>query len=101
MLMLHKGFELVARENLAQVPVPEARGIHRPVPHYVLTETVVGTAERLGLSLQEESWGLASDGIRLYGALGIDATVYGLVNAVARARRRLHCDGRSQNDENK
>ncbi len=99
--MLHKGCRQVERAELRDIPVPEARGRHRPVPHHVLAETVVGTAERLGLALQKESWGLASDGMRLYGALGIDATAYGLVNAVARARGRLHYDGRSQNDGNK
>ncbi len=73
MLMLHKGCRQVERAELTDIPVPEARGRHRPVPHHVLAETVVGTAERLGLALQKESWGLSREGMRLYGALVEDA----------------------------
>ena len=72
MLMLHKGCRRVARADLADIPVPEASGRHMPVPHNVLADTVVGTAEDLGLPLRKESWGLSDDGMRLYGALDFD-----------------------------
>jgi len=72
MLMLHKGCRRVARADLADIPVPEASGRHMPIPHHVLAETVVGTAENLGLPLRSESWGLSDDGMRLYGALDFD-----------------------------
>ncbi len=72
MLKLHKGCRKVARADLADIPVPEASGRHMPVPHHVLADTVVGTAEDLGLPLRSESWGLSDDGMRLYGALDFD-----------------------------
>ena len=72
MLMLHKGCRRVVRADLADIPVPEASGRHMPVPHHVLADTVVGTAEDLGLPLRSESWGLSDDGMRLYGALDFD-----------------------------
>ena len=59
MLMLHKGCRKVARADLADIPVPEASGRHMPVPHHVLADTVVATAEDLGLPLRSESWGLS------------------------------------------
>ncbi len=72
MLMLHKGCRRVVRADLADIPVPEASGRHLPVPHHVLADTVVATAEDLGLPLRSESWGLSDDGMRLYGALDFD-----------------------------
>jgi hypothetical protein len=72
MLMLHKGCKCVARADLADVPVPEASGRHMPVPHHVLADAVVATAEDLGLPLRNEAWGLSEDGMRLYGALDFD-----------------------------
>jgi len=72
MLMLHKGCRRVARTDLADIPVPEASGRHMPVPHHVLADTVVATAEGLGLPLRNESWGISKDGMRLFGALDFD-----------------------------
>jgi hypothetical protein len=43
-----------------------------PVPHQVLADTVVATAEGLGLPLRKESWGISDDGMRLFGALDFD-----------------------------
>jgi hypothetical protein len=72
MLMLHKGCRRVARSDLIDVPVPGASGRHVPVPHHVLADTVLATAEGLGLPLRKESWGISKDGMRLYGALDFD-----------------------------
>ncbi|MHC5057164.1 MAG: DUF932 domain-containing protein [Planctomycetota bacterium] len=72
MLMLHKGCRKVARADLADIPVPEASGRHLPVPHHVLADTVVATAEGLGLPLRKESWGISNDGMRLFGAIDFD-----------------------------
>lgn len=69
MLMLHNGCHLVTREELQNAPIPEASGRHKPVPHHVLAETMLGTADRLGLALRQESWGLSDNGMKLYGAL--------------------------------
>jgi hypothetical protein len=72
MLMLHKGCRRVARADLADIPVPEASGRHMPVAHHVLAETVVATAEDLGLPLRNETWGISDDGMRLFAALDFD-----------------------------
>jgi hypothetical protein len=72
MLMLHKGCRRIARADLADIQVPEASGRHMPVAHHVLGDTVVATAEGLGLQLRKERWGISNDGMRLYGALDFD-----------------------------
>ena len=72
MLMLSKGCTPMTRNELENIPTPPASGRHRPVPHAQLADILVRTAERRGLSLCQERYGVTHDGMRLYGALDFD-----------------------------
>jgi len=72
MLMLHSGCTRVTRKELAHIPTPPANGRHKPVSHAHLTNVLISTAERRGLVLRKESYGVTHDGQKLYGALDFE-----------------------------
>lgn len=65
--ILHCGSREVPRQELALVPVPEARGIYRPVPHEYLATSIKDGLEAGGFEITAERHALNKDGAQYFG----------------------------------
>jgi hypothetical protein len=67
-LMIHRGSNLVAREELLEIPVPEATDSYQPVSHYILANTLATIGQDLlrGYTLTREKYGLARQGQQMF-----------------------------------
>ncbi len=73
MLVLMKGSTVIRREDLAALPPPESMGPrHTPVPHAVLIDRLQQAAERRGLVLKAQKFGVKKEGSRLFGILDFE-----------------------------
>jgi hypothetical protein len=70
-LMLHAGGQIVTREDLRAVPVPESRGrFHRPIPHAEVVDALFSKFAACGLApAGDGQYGLSKDGGKLFGII--------------------------------
>ena len=82
-LILHCGGKTADREQLMNLPTPDATESWQPIPHYDLLYSVGETLQRSGLNIVTEAHGLSRDGDRYFGMLqvmnGENPDDYGLV----------------------
>lgn len=81
-LMAHRGAQLLGRQDLSVLPVPEPTATHKPVPHAVVVEALI---ESLGLrryQVVEDQYAVTPDGNRMFGVLGIDVEESGVRFAI-------------------
>ena len=64
-LTVHRGAQLVSREELAIIPAPPATDTWKPVSHIALVETIAGVMADRGLYITKEQF--AVQGPRLFG----------------------------------
>jgi hypothetical protein len=81
-LLVHRGGQIVTRDDLALVPVPEATDSYIPVPHNNLADTlsIIGRDILKGFTLMKEQYALAREGNQMFGVLAFrnDYTELGL-----------------------
>jgi hypothetical protein len=81
-LLVHRGGQIVTRDDLALVPVPEATDSYIPVPHNNLADTLstIGRDILKGFTLSNEQYALAREGQQMFGVLAFrnDHTELGL-----------------------
>jgi len=67
-LMIHRGRNLVTRDELDTVPIPEATDSYQPVSHFVLANTLATIGQDLlrGYALSREQYGLARRGQQMF-----------------------------------
>lgn len=70
-LVLHCGGSAVDREGLAKFAAPEPSGRWHPVAHSVLLDTVEKELAKLNMRIVSESFGIAQEGLRMFGLLQI------------------------------
>jgi len=68
-LILHCGSGHVTRDQLREVPTPDATATWHPVPHHRIAELVVQEAEHRGCRIAGEDYGLNPSGTKLFGVL--------------------------------
>ncbi len=70
-LAVHAGGNVVTRDDLSLVPVPEATGSYIPVPHTHLAETLatIGRDILAEFRLEKEQYALARSGNQMFGVL--------------------------------
>jgi hypothetical protein len=70
-LLVHRGGQIVTRDDLALVPVPEATDSYIPVPHNNLADTLstIGRDILKGFTLSNEQYALAREGQQMFGVL--------------------------------
>ncbi len=70
-LLVHRGGQIVTRDDLALVPVPEATDSYIPVPHHNLADTLstIGRDILKGFTLSNEQYALAREGQQMFGVL--------------------------------
>lgn len=71
-LMLHRGAELVGRQNLRELTTPEATDTHVPIPHHQLVESVVESLAYRKLEVIRDEYAVTQDGMRMFGFLQVN-----------------------------
>ena len=75
-LMMHTpGSRYVNRAQIEALPDPVAMGArHAPIPHRAVIEALEASIARNGWSVENEQWGLAGKGHKLFGVMKIAGT---------------------------
>jgi len=70
-LLVHTGGEVVTRDDLSLIPIPEATESYIPVPHNHLADTLstIGQDILSGFNLNKEQFALARNGNQMFGVL--------------------------------
>ncbi len=68
-LVLHRGGWEATKADLAAVPVPEETDSYVPVPYPRLVEEIELHIPRFGLTITDERFALARDGMQMFGVL--------------------------------
>src|SRR5437667_3587619 len=68
-LMSHVDTDLVTRDQLRLVPVPEPTRTWRPIPHIDLVESLEQVLQQNQIAIQREEFALRRDGSTLFGVL--------------------------------
>jgi Domain of unknown function (DUF932) len=70
-LLVHRGGQIVTRDDLALVPLPEATDSYVPVPHNHLADTLstIGRDILKEFTLSKEQYALAREGQQMFGVL--------------------------------
>ncbi len=73
----------IGRQELEQIPVPEATLTHKPVPHHVIVEALVETLSFRHIGVVNEEYAVSFDGMKMFGVLDLETQMEGC---------RLHAD---------
>jgi hypothetical protein len=82
-LMLHKGAQLVGRQELLGIETPEATDTHIPIPHPRLVETVIEALSYRKIQVVRDEYGISPDGMNVFGFLEVDVEHQGIRLAIA------------------
>jgi hypothetical protein len=68
----HNRSVLVGRQDLKDLPTPEATTTHHPIPHWLFIERLAESLNFRHLAIVAEEYAVSSDGMRFFGALTLD-----------------------------
>lgn len=72
-LVAHCGARKIAREELIQLPVPEATKTHQPLGHYEVVESLEEALSYRHLSVVRDEYAVSADGMRMFGVMDLNA----------------------------
>ena len=67
----------IGRQELEQIPVPEATLTHKPVPHHVIVEALVETLSFRHIGVVNEEYAVSGDGMKMFGVLDLETQMDG------------------------
>jgi hypothetical protein len=67
----------LTRQELAEVPTPQATATHRPVPHIEVVETLVETLSFRHIGVVKEEYAVSKDGMKMLGVVDLDTGMPG------------------------
>src|SRR5712692_4132115 len=67
----------IGRQELEQIPVPEATLTHKPVPHHVIVEALVETLSFRHIGVVNEEYAVSFDGMKMFGVLDLETQMEG------------------------
>jgi hypothetical protein len=70
------------RIQLAQLPVPPAEGIFKPIPHIEVVDALVETLGFRNISVVREEFAASDDGMRMFGVMELETSFNGCRFAV-------------------
>lgn len=71
-LMIDSNARYVGRNEIAMVPTPAATASWKPVPHLDVIDAVTDVVKGQNWTIQEEQYGLARDGQKMFGVIRIN-----------------------------
>ncbi len=72
-LIAHCGTSKVTREELIEIPVPEATRTHKPVAHFEVVETLEEALSFRHLKVVRDEYAVSRDGMKMFGVMDLDA----------------------------
>src|SRR5258708_20165 len=67
----------IGRQELEQIPVPDATLTHKPVPHHVIVEALVETLGFRHIGVVNEEYAVSFDGMKMFGVLDLETQMEG------------------------
>jgi hypothetical protein len=71
-LLLHVNGLSATRIEVYNIPTPDYTSTWQPVPHRGFIETILENADKAGLTIRSEAYGLANKGKRLFGVIAFE-----------------------------
>lgn len=71
-LLLHVNALNATREEVCNISTPEPTNTWKPIPHRDFIETILENADKAGLTIRSEGYGLANQGKRLFGLIAFE-----------------------------
>ena len=63
----------ISREDLANIPTPEATRTHQPVPHHEIVQALVETLSFRHIGVVKDEYAVSSNGMKMFGVLDLEA----------------------------
>lgn len=77
-LIVHRGAQLIGRQDLLTLPAPEPTPTHKPVPHAEIIQTLIESLWLRHLRVVDDQYAVTPGGMRLFGVIAIDAEETGV-----------------------
>ncbi|MDP1570823.1 MAG: DUF932 domain-containing protein [Vicinamibacterales bacterium] len=71
-LMLHRGAELIGRQNLPELVTPDPTETHVPIPHHRLVESVLESLAYRKIEVTRDQYAVSPDGMNMFGFLQVN-----------------------------
>ena len=76
-LMAHCGARKVTRDELREMPLPEATKTHQPLPHFQIVEVLEEALSFRHLRVVKDEYAVSQDGLKMFGVMDLDAAFEG------------------------
>ena len=76
-LVAHCGARKVTRDELKEMPLPEATKTHQPLPHFQIVEVLEEALSFRHLSVVKDEYAVSEDGMKMFGVMDLDAAFEG------------------------
>src|SRR5713101_2297933 len=76
-LVAHRGATKISRGELRSLPVPEATGTFKPIPHHEMVEALVETLGFRQIGVVRDEYAATPDGMRMFGVLDLETEFEG------------------------
>jgi len=71
-LMAHCGARKVTRDELMEIPIPEATKTHQPLSHYGIVEVLEEALSFRGLAVERDEYAVSGDGMKMFGVMDLN-----------------------------
>lgn len=71
-LMAHCGAQMVTREDLKTIPVPEGTKTHVPLSHYEIVDVLEEALSFRHLSVVKDEYAVSADGMKMFGVMDLN-----------------------------
>src|SRR5690348_15710200 len=71
-LIAHRGAQIMTREDLVALPIPDATRTHVPIAHHKICEALVETLGFRHIKVVREEYAATPDGSKMFGVLDLD-----------------------------
>src|SRR5438128_3150196 len=71
-LIAHCGTKKISRDELRNLPVPEATKTHKPISHHELVGSLVETLAFRHIHVVRDEYAVSADGMKMFGVLDLD-----------------------------
>ncbi len=76
-LVAHCGARKVTRDELKEMPLPEATKTHQPLPHFEIVEVLEEALSFRHLRVVKDEYAVSQDGLKMFGIMDLDAAFDG------------------------
>ncbi len=72
-LLAHCGAQKIVRDELKDLPLPEATKTHQPVSHFKIVESLTEALTYRHLQIVREEFAVSADGMKMFGVMDLNA----------------------------